>query len=264
MTQESSALVPYEGIQERVNELMDVFQPRDHWSNCSSALIPESRDLIFLAAARHAGELKLTSTPIELCESFPELNWMTPQEERELLCPAASRRGGLDLKLETWTAFKQLQTLHPDGPFESFYNGLPFGWLHRPSQTFVAAGNIDPDRMIDFMLAHDVRRLGSVGLNWVPSPRRNGSFWVDDDAPWSMKWLALEPRAFDLLRKQRAEEENRMMRSAAPLNDWLMNNPESPLFDLLLRPGSLEAASPNAQAPAHASPMAPSRRRRTT
>lgn len=180
----------------QVENLNQFFNPREHWTNQSGFHSFSQDHLLFLAAGQTAGVVKLESSPIDYLtfdERGREPWWSLPEQDRHLLSPILQRRGGSDLKDEMWSAYQHFVRLNRRAKLEPFFRSLPFGWLHAKSKTFVSAGNIDPSRMLDFMLGHQVHRVGIAGFRWDES---------DTHQTFMMSWLDFTPDGFRVLGEQ--------------------------------------------------------------
>lgn len=183
-----------------------MFQPHPHWTLSDSPLAFGNEVLLHIAVARLQGRVQLSSEPIQLhrLDDREVRPWSAPADPLEE--PVWARRGGDLLKDETWSALRHLQSLHPGEDLQAFWRCLPFGWLHVASQTFVTAGNLEPDLAFEFMVENQIVKLGVAGPRRLPPSDGQAEPEGEGRQPFSMHWLRLDPRVLDELRSRREEQ----------------------------------------------------------
>ena len=158
-------------IEVQLRELWRVFMPRDHWSNDSPWASPSRGRLVLLVAARSQGLLSLEYEAIEACTFGSRWEPAASAEMERLRGVAGDRRGSVDLKDQTWSAYTHLAKMFPSQTIEPHTRGLPLCYTQPDNGVVVTAGNIEPDRMLRFMLRARTPWLGVVGprypeLDW--------------------------------------------------------------------------------------------------
>lgn len=162
--------------------LVSLFYPTDHWTNpAPETLLYLHPDARYLASTVNTGAWRAEWEPIDRVV-FELYAQPESDEHYELRSPAASRRGGNELKTETWSAYCHMSKTMP-GNITAHDDGLPFCYVHEESGTVVTAGKIEPERMLGFMARFELRTVGVVGTNWIVDAeysKKYGREWLRD------------------------------------------------------------------------------------
>lgn len=191
-------VVASEEVQAELNEWMVAFSPRPHWSTPGS-FSPECLELLrLLVACKRRGLVRLRSEPIK-AHRLVEYSSIS-KKDVSLWQVAANRRGAEDLKDETWSALCYLRKLFPHGQFEPHGAGYPFCYVESRHGVVVTAGNVEPARMLEFMVNHGTPRLGIAGLEMGATEGSNQEYYVLT-GKLSLTWVEFTPAGFEILRK---------------------------------------------------------------
>jgi hypothetical protein len=154
-----------EQLLEEVKEIEAVFSPRQHWASGPYGLVYEDTFALMylLHELREAGHVALNYQHISAVSFEEQLAYREESEYERNVRAVASQRRSPDLRDETWSGYLHLKSLYPEQQFETFYGGIPYLYLDRESGTACTAGNVQPERILEFVVRHAVSRLCIVG-----------------------------------------------------------------------------------------------------
>lgn len=192
-------VVASEEVEAQLNEWMVALSPRPHWSTPGSFCSPECLKLLrLLVACKRRDLVRLRSEPIK-AHRLAEYSSIS-EKDVSLWQVAASRRGAEDLKDETWSTFCHLRKLFPHGQFEPHGGAFPFCYVESRHGVVVTAGNVEPARMLEFMVDHGTPRLGIAGLEMGAIEGSNQEYCLPT-GKLSLTWVEFTPAGFEILRK---------------------------------------------------------------
>ena len=179
------------GTGPELKDFVKLFESRAHWPNACDP--QESNELMrSLMALRRDGQLHLH------CEEARKVPRPRYTSRTDVCEPGPMhRRNGSELLLDdTWSAHQHLKRKYPRASLEAFCE-VPCGYLHRKSATFITTGNLEPARMLQFVVRQKISNLGILSSRW----RVGAEFPIVDKtattgAP-TVCWLAFSPQAIE-------------------------------------------------------------------
>lgn len=194
---------------EAIESAFNLFYPRSHWTTPSVWSCSETeRSLVILLSAmiRNGIVDRITDrAKMEFCGgryALPPGSWSEEQQQMYWLCQ--SRRGNDDLKMQSWSAYLELQKRFPEDEVAILASPCFLAYSER-QHTAIVPGNCPPRSMLDFVATHRLRFLFFInGCADEAILQQEGA--SEDKDYWLLDGLKFSDRAIDLFAEEFAKE----------------------------------------------------------
>lgn len=204
-----------EQIIESAETLHDIFWPRRTWASPVAAGSERLLDLmILLLVLKKAGLLDVKHEAIPSCmlerSSWLKRQWHSPTPDVWALQYCAGRRGGDDLKEQSWSAYRSLRR-RCKGETITLISDLPFCYLAETSRVAVIAGNVDAERALKAIVDYEITSFGVVGN--VDTEVLGEEAW-NSDYLWQLTSIEITARGLAMLKGHFQRKHEEMMAAA--------------------------------------------------